>query len=175
MLIAGRFLCGFLLSLVGSVAQAQSVTNYRLIDNRCDVSQCLFLDRAVEAAGLNDYYVIGTARVTGSYRTVAREGQTGVPLTCPTFTVTNAPRFFFETFTDLIARGNTVNRLNSRGQLVLAISLRGLDERSVQIFEQATPRRPIRLTLFKPPPTERDLPDCGSLFEILRVEGTGKQ
>ena len=176
MLVAGRLLCGFLLFLTGSAArtQAQAETNYRLVGERCDVSQWLFLDLAAEAGGLDDY-MVGTARVTGTYRTVAREGQTGAPLTYPALTVMTAPDFFLETFTELVARGNTVNHLDDRGQLVLALSFRGLDEQAAQIFEQVTSRRRLQLTLFKPPPTERGLPDCGSLFEILHVEDVDRQ
>ena len=112
----------FALFVLGSLGpcfvQAQPISDYRLVDGRCDLDQCLFIERAVEDAGYL-YYMVGTVRVTGFYGNIVREGSSEEAITprktlvCPAFKVMNAPQFFQRAFRRLIEGDNTVNHLDN--------------------------------------------------------------
>jgi hypothetical protein len=169
---SARFLaCLVLLTLSTGFAEAQPHYTHRLIDNTCNPVRRLFIEQAVEDAGYLDY-MIGTARATGCYRTILQETIRDERLTCPALTVTRAPRFFQKAFREPVEDGNTVNRLDKTGQLVLALSFERLTASEISRIKAATHLHPVSLTLLKPLPSERALPNCDSLFKTLRVERT---
>ncbi len=178
MITASKALLLRLIFLLGGLGlcfvQAQPTYSYRLIDDRCDLKQCLFIEQAAEVGGYL-YSVTGTVQVSGFYGSIVREGstETVVPqktLVCPALKVTNAPQFFQKAFRSLIEGDNAVNRLDKESRVVLAISFSSLKAQEIRRIKRANRQHPVDLTLFKPPPTEGDLPDCGSFFKILRVE-----
>lgn len=166
----------FLLGGLGlCFVQAQPTYSYRLVDDRCDLKQCLFIEQASEVGGcLNS--VMGTVQVTGFYGSIVREGSTAetiVPqktLVCPALTVTNAPQFFQKAFKKLVKGQNTVNHLDEEGRLVLAINFGDLKASEIRHIKHADRQHPVRLTLLKPIGLEGEISRCGSLFEVLRVE-----
>lgn len=115
-------------------------------------------------------------RVTGYYESIVREGSTAetvVPqktLVCPAFKVTSAPEFFQKAFKQLVERGNTVNRLDKEGRLVLAVSFNNLEALEIERIRRANRQQPVSLTLLKPVGPDGEIFECGSLFQVLRVE-----
>lgn len=109
LLVAGLGIC---------FAQPHPYT-YRLIDDRCDPNQCLFIQQSSETNGYLDS-VTGTVRVAGYYSKIVRKYSTAEtviprePLVCPALEVTSAPEFFQKAFEQLVEKGNTVNRLNKK-------------------------------------------------------------
>ncbi len=149
--------------------------SYRLIADRCDPDQCLFIQQSSETKGYLDS-VTGTVRVAGHYAKIVRKystAETVIPrksLVCPALEVTSAPEFFQKAFEQPIARGNTVNRLNKKGQLVLAVSFDKLRPSEIERIKRANRQHPISLTLLRPIVPDGEVFKCGSFFQILRVE-----
>ena len=161
---SARFLaCLVLLTLSIGFAKAQPHYAHRLIDNTCNPVQCLFIEQAVEDAGYLDY-MMGTAQATGYYRTILQETIRDERLTCPALTGTRAPRFFQKALRKLVEDGNTVNRTDKTGRLVLALSFERLTASEISRIKAATHSHPVSFTLFKPPPSERELPNYGWLI-----------
>jgi len=165
----------FLLAGLGICFAQTQTYDYRLVDDRCDPNQCLFVQRISETNGYLDS-VTGTVRVSGYYAKIVREYSTAEtviprkPLICPALKVTGAPKFFQKAFKQLVERGNTVNRLGKEGQLVLAVSFDKLKLSEIEHVKRANRQHPVSLTLLKPIVPEGEIFKCGSLFQILRVE-----
>ena len=172
-----RCLALFLLSSSGACFAQTQTYNYRLVENICNTTQCLFIQQFSETNGYLDS-VIGTVQVAGYYGTIVREYSTAEtvvprkPLVCPALEVTSAPAFFQKAFKKLVGKGNTVNRLSKDGQLVLAIDFRHLKAEKIERIKRANRQHPISLTLLKPVGPDGEIFECGSFFQILRVETT---
>jgi hypothetical protein len=141
-----------------------SQAKYELIDAKCNEKQCLF------KGGSNDHPIsLGLVTLKGYYQQLEVELDNLQKIDCDYFVVTDGSAEFQREFLALIDFGNTVNRRNEAGQLVLGIDLRALDPVERDKVVTATAEQPVNLVALSPTPPA-SMGGCLTFINIIKVK-----
>ncbi len=151
-------------SVTQTSPSATSQAMYELIDAKCDEKQCLF------KGGSNDHLPsLGLVTLYGYYQQLEVELENLQKITCDYFVVTDGSAEFQREFFALIDFGNTVNRRNEAGQLVMGIDLRKLDPAEREKVIKATAEQPVSLIALSPTPPA-SMGGCLTFIKIITVK-----
>jgi hypothetical protein len=143
---------------------ATSQAKYELTDAKCDENQCLFKGRG------DDFPIsLGLVTLKGYYQQMEVELDNLQKINCDYFVVTGGSAEFQREFLALIDFGNTVNRRNEAGQLVLGIDLRALDPIERDKVVTATAEQPVNLIVLSPTPPA-SMGGCLTFINIIKVK-----
>jgi hypothetical protein len=151
-------------SVTNTTPPESSQAKYELIDARCDDKQCLF------KGGVDDFPIsLGVVTLTGYYQQLEVELDNLQKINCDYFIVTDGSTEFQREFFALIDFGNTVNRRNEAGQLVMGIDIRNLDPDEKDKVLNATTEQPVSLVALSPTPPA-SMGGCLTFINILKVK-----
>lgn len=134
--------------------------NYALI-GACSGEACLF--QGPEA-------VEGYTKLDGFYTTYTKQGWSGNEVTCDAFRVVNGSGPMFEHFMELITTGNSLNALDSQGNLMIRIDITDLDKQNLEVLKKSSEDSNVTLSFIRRTPEGRSAGDCESVITILDVE-----
>lgn len=134
---------------------------YNLIDS-CSKKGCVFTGpEAVEGFG---YF-------KGYYKTRKTLDYWGdVPVTCDTFVVTEGNTELVKDLKSWVDKGNSINTINEKNQLVVNISFEGLNKAEESAIKNATEKNPVQLGVIRVTPVGRGVPACTSIVDIVNVK-----
>ena len=116
------------------------------------------------------FFPFGLAKLTGHFGIFERLGMEDVPQQCDSFIVQAAPEELLEKYWSLLEMGNSVNRMNEDGNLIMNIRLDPLTEGEQELIRNSTAERPVSIFVYIRPPTETGIGTCSSMMRVLRVE-----
>jgi hypothetical protein len=142
-----------------------SMVNYELVGSSCNEKECLFKSG-------NDIEIIslGVVTITGYYQQIEEEFENQQKVTCDYFVVVAGSQKFQRELFALIDYGNTVNRRNESGQLVVGISLRALNPTERDKVLGSTSEHPVSLVVLSPTPPASMGDYCLTFVNILKVK-----
>jgi hypothetical protein len=133
------------------------------IDNRCDRRGCLFEDKGNDA-------VIGFAELEGYYTTYDKKDWGDEDVTCDAMVIQDGNTALVNSLTSWVKKGNAINTLNDKGELVLNIDLSSITENYQQRIKSSTEMNPIKLDVIRILPQGRGAPACASFVDIIAVK-----
>lgn len=147
------------------VTQAPSASDsgnsYPIIDG-CNKSGCLFEDKSNST-------VIGFASLSGYYTTYSKKDWGDVDVTCDALVVTSGNTKLIGNLMAWIKQGNSINKLNDKGELVLNINLKSLSENIQQKIKSSSVSSLINLDVIRILPVGRGASACTSFVDIITV------
>lgn len=145
--------------------QTKNVSSCDFLGNTCDSDSCIF---SIENFGA----VAGMAKLTGYFINHKRPSgyEENKIVDCPAFVVTNGPEPLVNDLLSWVEKGNTINRKNDKGQLILTINLDSLTSTDKQKISKSREGALVDINIVRNAGNDHGLPDCGSLVEVLRVQ-----
>ncbi len=131
---------------------------YQLIDD-CSGKKCLYRgDEAVEGLGY----------LTGYYSTVEKTIW-GEATKCDVLVVVDGHEELIGDLKDWVQRGNSVNEINSEGNLVINLSLDTLTPAAINQIKNSSPTNKVQLMVVRITPQPRGASSCTSFVDIIAV------
>lgn len=138
--------------------------SYKLNYNGCTDAECLFHS---ESTGK----FIGNTSFWGYYSKTTREGWSGEPVECDSFTITSGrSNEIIQSYVDGVNKGNTVNSLDDQNQPIVNLQLSNLSSGDLQRLKNSNTDSKVRLDVFLPNNHGRGAPACFSYFQIKKVQ-----
>ncbi len=92
------------------------------------------------------------------------------PYICDEFVILKGDSTITDYFKAMVEYGNSINRIDENGNLILAISLENISSEINTRVKRSTEVHPVQLTLKKKVQSGRGAPECYSFFDILSVD-----
>lgn len=89
--------------------------------------------------------------------------------TCPALVVFSGNKELIKYFSDMVDIGNSVNRKDVNGNLVINLDTTILDPKTLSLLQNSFKDNPITITLQKKIQKGVDAPTCYSFFKIVRI------
>jgi hypothetical protein len=150
--------------LTNSITQAPSAPDsgytYPIIDG-CDKNGCLFEDKSNDA-------VIGYASLKGYFITYNKKDR-DVDVTCAALVIKSGNTKLIDNLIAWVKNGNSINRINDKGELLLNIDLSSLSESIQQKIKSSTESNLIDVNVIRILPRGMGAPGCTSFVDIIGV------
>jgi len=139
-------------------------TKYELLSETCDNTECLFATKA------NDFYPEGYGLLNGYYHQYQGVDWGNVKVTCDSLLVTGGSEKLTLHFKDLIERHNGINALDEKGNLLVNISLKNLNNIDRQKVLNSSSSNPVTLGVIRFTPDATEANKCFSFVDIVSVK-----
>ncbi|HLD81807.1 MAG TPA: hypothetical protein VJA22_01200 [Patescibacteria group bacterium] len=136
---------------------------YYSTTDRCTMEECLFRHSQ------DDVYPLGVGTVVG-YFTQDEDEVWGETALCDKLVVTSGSEPLVNAFREYIKSGNTVQHLDTNGNLLLNMNFSILSEEEVVMIQSSTKENPVILTVFRDDPLDTEVSACYSFVDIFHVK-----
>jgi len=136
---------------------------YPLIGD-CNTNGCLFKDDENEAT-------FGFAPLEGYFTTYDKKDWGDVDVKCDAIVVTGGNDELIKNLKDWVERGNSINSINEKGEIVLNIDLQAIDEEYKDKITSSSESKPAHFDVIRMLPEQRGAASsCTSFIYIVAVK-----
>lgn len=127
----------------------------------CNGNECLFNT-------IDEGYVEGYAVLEGYYSQDEKEAW-GVKGLCDVLVVTGGSKRLIESLRGIAENGNSINRVDKNGNLLVTINSNEIDQNSKEILLSSSVFNPVALGAIKVTPVGRGASVCSSNLDVLYI------
>lgn len=127
----------------------------------CNSEECLF--------GGENNYLGGFGKIQGYYQQEKKTAW-GESTLCDTLVVTGGNPILIEHFRAEVKKGNSINRIDQKDNLILTLSLKNLDAQEQGKIKSSSLNNPAELNVIRTIDEGRGAPVCYSFAHILSVK-----
>lgn len=145
-----------------SVSEQNEAFQSEMASEDCDIGECLFNDKENNA-------VIGYATINGYYTKYTQKDWGDTQVTCEAFVIKDGSRALIDNFREWVKEGNSINKINDKGELVVNIDVEALPINIKSEIRASSSQKPINLAVIRNKPRGMGASGCFSFLEIIAV------